>query len=165
MWKVRAPREAQGSLFAGMALETEAPTLPPMSRRTQLLLDYASTGLSVSDHPMLEFRARLPEWFSHSESLKKMSHGHQASVAGLVLVRQRPATSSGVVFITLEDEFGFVNLVLYARVFERFRKVMRHPLLIAHGRIQKEGEVIHLLVDELAPLGKAGFPSASRDFH
>ncbi len=166
IWRARSPQPERGTLFEGLSMDASEVVLPSMHRFRQLVLDYASTGLSVSDHPMLALRDRLPAWFSSSADLKRVPHGAEVSVGGLVLVRQRPATASGVVFMTLEDEHGFVNLVLYARVFERLRHVSMHKSLVAaHGRLQSQEGILHLVVERLEPLTRGGFPSASRDFH
>jgi error-prone DNA polymerase len=103
-----------------------------------------------------------------------MIAGKTLRVAGLVLVRQRPGSASGVVFVTLEDETGIANLVVWPPVFERFRReAMTSRMLEAQGRLQRESEVIHLVVDRLVDLtpmlrGLAGgeeLALVSRDFH
>ena len=100
-----------------------------------------------------------------------MEQGQRASTAGLVICRQRPGTASGVVFITMEDEHGFVNLIVYSRVFEALRHIATaYPLLIAHGLIEREGKVVYLVVQRLEPLVTPALGrwldgvSASRDF-
>jgi error-prone DNA polymerase len=176
MWKVRAPRgpgrggkSEQPWLFAGMDLESDLPTLPALSRAETLALDYARTGLSVHDHPMRIVRPKLPPAIKSATDVLALVHGTRASSAGLVICRQRPMTASGVVFITMEDETGFINLILYAHVFERFHHVATTAsLLVAHGRIERDGEVVYIVVARLEPLrlGDAvEAPSMSRDFH
>jgi len=82
--------------------------------------------------------------------LERLPGGKRLEVAGLVLVRQRPGSARGVIFITLEDETGTANLIVWPKVFERFRKVVLGArLLRARGRLQKEGRVIHLVCEEL----------------
>ncbi len=129
MWKVRAPR-GEG-LFAGIDLGDDAPAMPALTRTEQLVLDYARTGISVGDHPMRLARPSLPKRVRRSSELGTIAHGARVTSAGMVICRQRPQTASGVVFVTLEDEEGFINLILYARVFERFRHVTTtSPLLV-----------------------------------
>jgi DNA polymerase III alpha subunit len=95
-----------------------------------------------------------------------IAHGRRVSTAGLVICRQRPGTASGVVFITMEDETGFINLILYARVFDAFRHVATtSSLLMAHGKIERDGDVLYVIVERLAPVERTSFPSMSRDFH
>ena len=96
------------------------------------------------------------------------------TVAGLVILRQRPGTAKGVIFLTLEDETGIVNLVIYGSVFERYELVGRHAgIMLARGRVDRRGEVVHVRVSHLERLdmplgshaGPAELPIRSRDFH
>jgi DNA polymerase III alpha subunit len=90
------------------------------------------------------------------------------TVAGLVLCRQRPGTASGVVFVTLEDETGIANLIVWRDVFERYRGVIRlAKAMRATGKVERQGEVVHLHVQGVEPLGglHRELASASRDFH
>ena len=164
MWKVRAPREA--SLFAGVEHGDELPELPPMSRSRQLMLDYQSTGVAVGDHAMRVARPRLPPHYKNARELMTADNGARVSTAGLVICRQRPGTASGVVFVTMEDETGFVNLVLWARTFAKFRRVATtSSMLIAHGKVERQGEVVYVVPDLLEPLPMDDVPAMSRDFH
>jgi error-prone DNA polymerase len=175
IWKVRVPRgpgrlasDVQTTLFAGMDLREPPAGLPGLTRVEELALDYERTGLSVKDHPMRIARPRLPSRIKSAVGLAALSQGTRASAAGLVICRQRPMTASGVVFITMEDETGFLNLILYAHVFERFHHVATtSSLLLAHGAVEREGEVVYLVTRRLEPLrlGPWGGVSMSRDFH
>jgi error-prone DNA polymerase len=175
MWKVRAPRltaapeEPQATLFAGKDLGDIVPKLPKLTRAEQLVLDYERTGLSVSDHPMRIARQYLPKEILSSTGLMKAKHGARASAAGMVICRQRPGTASGVVFVTMEDEEGFINLILWARVFERLRHVATTSgLLVAHGKVERQEDVVYIVVERLEKLrlrdGRP-VPQMSRDFH
>jgi error-prone DNA polymerase len=162
MWKVRAPREQ--SLFAGIALGDTTPDLPTMSRAQQLVLDYAATGVVVGDHAMKVVRPSLPAHYKRAQDLVSMDHDGRVSTAGLVICRQRPGTASGVVFITLEDETGFINLILWARTFERWRHVATtFSMLIAHGTIERDKSVVYVVPDRLEKL-QMHVPAMSRDF-
>ncbi len=165
MWKVRAPR-GEG-LFAGIDLGDDVPPMSPLTRAEQLVLDYERTGVSVSDHPMLLLRPSLPKRIRRSSELQKIAHGSPVATAGMVICRQRPQTASGVVFVTLEDEEGFINLILYAHVFDRLRHVATtSSLLAAHGKIERDGEVVYVVVKRLERLSiPREIPSMSRDFH
>jgi error-prone DNA polymerase len=163
LWKTRAPREED--LLAGVDFRDEAPELPPMTHAEQLVLDYSSTGVAVGDHAMNVARPHLPPHFKSARDLASLAHGDRVSTAGLVICRQRPGTASGVVFVTLEDETGFVNLILWAATFERWRHVATtSSMLVAHGKIERDGDVIYVVPDRLEPLALGGMPSASRDF-
>jgi len=173
MWKVRAPDS--GWLF-DRALPNEPETvLPHLSQVEQLRFDYARIGLSVADHPMRHLRARMKKkGVITSDQLWHVRHGTLVKVAGLVLSRQRPMTASGVVFITLEDESGMVNLILTPDIFEGSRRLAVHSgLLLVHGKVERtprssaEGEhpVIHVLVSKLEALQlPGGLEARSRDF-
>jgi error-prone DNA polymerase len=164
MWKVRGPRERD--LFAGIDLKDEMPELPPMSRSEQLVLDYRATGVVVGDHAMTLVRRSLPGHFKRSVDLASTPDGARVSTAGLVICRQRPQTASGVVFVTLEDEVGFINLVLWAKTFERWRLVATtSSLLAAHGRLERQDAVVYVIPNRLERLGLRNVPSMSRDFH
>ncbi|WP_394849622.1 error-prone DNA polymerase [Pendulispora brunnea] len=169
LWKVRAPRGA--GLFTGLDLGDALPALPHLTRAEQLVLDYGSTGVSVADHPMRLARPSLAAGVKRSSELMAMPHRARVTTAGLVICRQRPQTASGVVFITLEDEEGFINLILYARVFELLHHVATtSTMLTAHGNIERDGACVYLIVAALKRLalsrpGNRAVPPMSRDFH
>jgi DNA polymerase III alpha subunit len=170
IWKVRAPREH--SLLSGIELGDERPRLPSMTRAEQLVLDYAYTGVSVDDHPMKILRSKLPPHIKSARALESIPHGARVSAGGMVICRQRPGTASGVVFVTLEDEEGFINLILWAKTFERFRHVATtSSMLLAHGKVERQGQVIYVVPTYLEPLvapaetSSTGMPTMSRDFH
>src|SRR5258705_7938700 len=127
MWKVRAPDG--GELFARAASNEPEVVLPKLAAVEQLRFDYARLGLSVADHPMRHLRARMKKRdVVTSRELFHVRHGQEVRVAGLVLSRQRPMTASGVVFITLEDDTGMVNLILTPAIFDRsYRLAVQAP--------------------------------------
>jgi error-prone DNA polymerase len=164
MWKVRAPRDR--GLFAGLEADDAMPDLPAMTRAEQLVLDYETTGVAVGDHAMQVIRPRLPSHYKSARDLAQTANGAHVSTAGLVICRQRPGTASGVVFVTLEDETGFVNLILWAKTFERWRHVATtSSLLVAHGKVERQGDVVYVVPDRLEPLTLYDVPAMSRDFH
>jgi error-prone DNA polymerase len=143
--------------------------LPKMPLGQEVSIDYSTTSLSLKKHPVALVRGELSRQriLSAREMLKK-EHGDWVKVAGLVLVRQRPGTASGVVFVTLEDETGVVNLILHATIYERYRAAARHArLLQADGYVQREGQVVHVLAKRLFDLSDllADLEVRSRDFH
>lgn len=173
LWKARAPR-LEG-LFAHRDSNEPTVTLPALRGAEQLLLDYGRKGLSVSDHPMNYWRQRLrKQGVVRAADLVYLKKGTPVKVAGLVLNRQRPGTASGVVFMTLEDETGQVNLIVYGRIFEAQELVARTSnLLLVHGEIEREDvlpegvtPVIYVVARTLERLGRPGrLRSISRDFH
>jgi len=143
----------------------ELPDLPDLTRAEQLALDYRTTGVAVGDHAMSVVRPTLPERYKSARDLSSIPHGARVSTAGVVICRQRPQTASGVVFVTLEDETGFINLILWAKTFERWRHVATtSSMLVAHGRIERQGDVVYVIPDRLERLGLHEMPSMSRDF-
>jgi len=154
LWAVRAFSEASLPLFdARPAVRDPEPTvsLPKLTMGEQVVDDYSTISMSLRAHPLQLLRPMLTERrMSHSERLRDARNGDRFALAGLVLVRQRPGTASGVVFVTLEDEFGIANLVVWPKVFEAHRRiVMGSRLLAASGTVQREGIVIHLVVERL----------------
>ncbi|HEX4796958.1 MAG TPA: error-prone DNA polymerase [Humisphaera sp.] len=161
---------AQKGDAASFAPISERPVyLPKMPLGQEVSIDYSTTSLSLKEHPVALVRAELSQQriLSSREMLKK-EHGDWVKVAGLVLVRQRPGTASGVVFVTLEDETGLVNLILHATIYERYRAPARQArLLQADGYVQREGQVVHVLAKRLFDLSDllADLEVKSRDFH
>jgi error-prone DNA polymerase len=173
LWEVRALREEGLPLFEGVsAPPSEAPRLPAFSEAGEVTRDYASVGLSLRRHPIAFARESLmSRGVVRAVDLAdpaRMPAGSGISVAGIVLMRQRPSTASGIVFITLEDETGVANLIVRPRVYERFRRVARHSsMLVAHGTVERQGIVVHVVVGRLSRLNDPLAPmrTRSRDFH
>ncbi|MBX3402948.1 MAG: error-prone DNA polymerase [Phycisphaeraceae bacterium] len=178
LWQVRALRDERLPLFDGAETDDEgdggggAADLPAFAPGRHVLQDYAHLGLSLRAHPVSFMRATLHErGAACSEVLRDQRacpQGTRITVAGVVLVRQRPGTASGVVFATLEDETGTANLVIWPRVFERFRKIVRlSAVMLATGRVERQGEVVHVHADHVECLDHLvpELVSRSRDFH
>ncbi len=133
----------------------------PLSPYEQVRQDYASYGLSVRGHPMEFLRKRVAlrqRTLAQTTSarVKRLNRGSLASITGLVIVRQRPPTAKGTCFATLEDEDGFLDLILHKAVFERYEAVfLGNSFLIVTGIVQKEGHAASLLVKKLEALWPA----------
>ena len=124
--------------------------LPRMTLGQEVAEDYASLRLTLRRHPLALLRPWLDRRVIKAERLAAIDDGRRVEVAGLVLVRQRPGTASGVIFITIEDESGVANLVVWPAVFERFRRiVLGAQLMMVRGKVQKEGLVIHIVAETL----------------
>lgn len=138
LWKSQAPRTP--GLFEGKTTPEEQVTLPRLHAAEQLVLDYERKGLSVNDHPLRHHRKRLDKLGAiRAEDLFYLPRGTKVSLAGLVMARQRPATASGVVFITLEDETGSANLIVYSSVFERYHHVAKNSqILFVSGELERD---------------------------
>ncbi len=133
------------------------------------MTDYSTTGLSLKRHPVSLVREQLEAMrMVSAKDIADLRHGTKVKAAGIVLIRQRPGTASGIVFITIEDETGIVNLIVRPNIFDRDRQAARHAdLLQADGRIERQGEVIHLVAHRLTDLSHllTGHEFHSRDFH
>jgi len=134
----------------------------------QVMLDYATLGLTLRSHPLALLRPLLAaRRMSTAEALRSSRNGQTMRVCGIVTCRQRPSTASGVVFVTLEDETGYINVVVWPALVERQRReLLASRLMTVYGQVQREGEVIHLvagrLVDDSRLLGR--LTTQSRDF-
>jgi len=141
-------------LLAAMGVSEPDVALPLMSEPQEVAEDFRTTSLSLRAHPCSFFRPDLTRLGAvPTAKLKVLRDRVRVSTGGLVLVRQRPGTAKGVVFLTLEDETGVGNVVIWKDVFEANRRlVMTGAFLIVHGRLQKEGEVIHLVAERFTDL-------------
>lgn len=132
-------------------------------------MDYASTGLTLNHHPLALLRNTRP--FSQCRracDLYELSSGRFVRIAGLVTGRQRPGTASGVIFMTLEDETGNTNVIIWKSLQERFRQaVLTAQLVMVKGVVEKKEEVIHVVAGEIIDLSHhlPSLDAPSRDFH
>ena len=146
-----------------------SPMLPVPTEGQDLVADYKSLGLTLGRHPLDLLRSRLDRMgLQNAEAINRLRHGDRVCTAGLVINRQRPSTASGVIFMTLEDEIGSINVVLWPWVAEKQRtQMLRSRLLLIRGVIEREGDVIHVvaskLEDHTSLLGR--LKTSSRDFH
>jgi len=162
LWAIRGLRNEVLPLFAaadkGRAPQPEIvdPPVPlvPMPAGRNVVEDYASVGLTLRQHPVTFLRGELrPRGIIRCADLLTSRDGQRVIVAGLVLVRQRPGTATGVIFITLEDETGIANLIVWSSLFERQRRVvLSASMLGCRGRVQREGDVIHVVAEQLEDL-------------
>lgn len=132
-------------------------TLPETTLGEHVVEDYSALGLSLKAHPVSFFRERLKAMgvISSAEHWEPQRAGRRAKVAGLVLVRQRPGTAKGVIFLTMEDETGVVNVVVWPKMFEKFRRVvMSAQFLLVRGRIERHGLVSHVIAEDLVDLSR-----------
>lgn len=168
LWQVRSlARTTQQSL--PLSYETTVPTFTKLSDFETVGWDYGSTSHSPRGHPLTGMRAELErQGLPDARTLERIPHGRRASYAGLVICRQRPGTAKGVVFMTMEDETGFVNLVIWQNVFEKYRVMVKtRSLLGVTGKIQNSEGVTHLVAEKFWVPELPAEPERvrSRDFH
>ena len=152
LWAVRALPPAPLPLFeTGEHREDPDVSLPAMAIGEEVTHDYATLRLSLKTHPLALLREELAAAnVTPNERLVRTRDGTRVTVAGIALIRQRPGTASGVIFITLEDETGVANLVVWPKTFEKFRRVVMGARLIrVTGKLQREGIVTHIIADRL----------------
>ena len=156
LWEVRGlPKELPLPLFDHAAASEAGAephvTLPIMPLSEHVVNDYRTLRLSLKAHPMSFLRAAIAsENILSCADLKRTRDGARVSVAGVVLVRQRPGSAAGVVFMTIEDETGVANSVIWPKVLERMRKVvMGARLVVVHGRVQRHEDIIHVVAERL----------------
>ena len=188
LWRVLGARATARREEPGRSLDLAAPDqdpgFTPLDRFGAIAWDYTAAGHSTRGHPLEPFRRQLTEReLPDAGRVFAMQDGRRVSYAGLVICRQRPGTASGVVFMTLEDEAGFVNLVVWPKVFQRYRLIiLTTSFLGVSGRIQARYDVVHIVADRFwkaelpmeatadrpgGPLSRARqtLPLKSRDFH
>ncbi|MBI5922995.1 MAG: error-prone DNA polymerase [Betaproteobacteria bacterium] len=167
-WAVAAV-PIQRDLLLETPTNEAAAVLPAPSEGEELVTDYATLSLTLGRHPLSLLRRHLQRRrYSTASALRELGHNCPARCAGIVTGRQRPGTASGVIFVTLEDETGFANVIVHAKLAERQRReLLASRLLGVLGVLQREGDVVHLiakrLMDHTDLLGR--LMTSSRDFH
>ena len=172
-WKAAGVENSSGTLFVGAALRESVVRLTAPSEAEDIAADYESLGLTLGRHPLALLRTALTQRaYVPVCTLAGLPDKALARTAGLVVCRQRPETASGVVFLTLEDETGSANLIVHRRLCEREgHAVAQARLLGAVGRVEREGEVVHLVVHALRDEGElldgvfGELTPDCRDFH
>ncbi len=180
-WQILALRDRERPLWS-FASEAESavaaqpvdiePRLPPVAELSALTKDFDATGVTLRGHPIATIRTRLARarivpcgWLRDE---RRTPAGRILTVAGLVLVRQRPSTAKGIVFMTIEDETGIANLIFRPKVYERLRPAVRHAVAVCvRGKVERRDGVTHMLVSQGRDIG-ASLVSAHggvRDFH
>jgi error-prone DNA polymerase len=156
-------------LLAETSLTEATPLLRPPSEGEDIAADYGSIGLTLRRHPLALLRPRLKRMQCvNSEELKHLPHGARIVTGGIVTTRQRPGTATGVVFLTLEDEAGQINVIVWSRLVTRYRRaVVGARLLLVEGELQSESGVQHVIAQRLRDgstlLGE--LIVRARDFH
>ena len=169
VWEVSGVERVLPLLPASTVIPEGVPLLRAPREGQQIVADYGSTGLTLRRHPLALLRERLAQrgLITH-QSLWDQPNGRVIRTAGLVIMRQRPGSASGVVFVTMEDETGYANLIVWERIATaQHAALIDSRLLEVRGKVQREGDVLHLIAQRLTNLsGMLGeLVVASRDFH
>ena len=156
-------------LFPSMDRYEATPLLRKPTEGQNVVADYQSTGLSLERHPICLLRSHLDRYrYVSAQQLPGMDNGQKINVAGLVITKQRPGTASGVTFVTLEDETGQINLILWKKIAEQYRAALLNARLLGvAGELQIEGKVIHVIANRLMDHSNmlGNLAVRSRDFH
>jgi error-prone DNA polymerase len=153
LWRAQGFDHGAQKALEGERIEPDA-ALREETIGEAVLQDYTHLRLSLKAHPVGLFRRSLTaDGYRRNETLKTCPDGDEIMVAGLVLIRQQPGTASGVIFVTLEDETGIANLVVWPSVFEQYRRtLLGSQVLGVRGKVQREGIVVHVVAEELFDL-------------
>jgi error-prone DNA polymerase len=154
---------------AGTTFAESAPALPVPTEGQDIVADYRSLGLTLGRHPLALLRGQLAaQRLVTAADIARAPHGRIGRTAGIVVGRQRPDTASGVVFVTLEDETGATNVIVWRDLSDRQRReLLGSRLMAVYGRVEREGDVVHLIAGRLVDLTPllGSLPTRSRDFH
>jgi len=167
LWEAERAGRPTGPLYGELADPPERSPLRAMTPEESLVADYEGTGLSLGPHPMLFHRARLSAMkVARAADLAKIRHGAWVRVAGAVIVRQRPGTAKGFVFLNLEDESGLTNVIVRPALFHRHRlALVNEPFLFVEGTLQHQDNVVSVRAERLWPLRHRLTAVPSHDFH
>lgn len=161
--------EAPTPLLGDPEISEAQPLLRHPTEGEDIVEDYRSLSLTLRRHPLSVLREKLASLrLTRAEELTGIEHGCHIRTAGLVISRQRPGTATGVVFVTLEDETGHINLVVWNRIMAQYRReLLGARLLVVEGEVQREGEVIHVIAKQLQDYSEllGELKTVSRDFH
>jgi error-prone DNA polymerase len=138
--------------------DEDAIDLPTLSEADEAAMEYAVTGISTGEHPMIALRERLRgRGVLSSAELDGQRDGAQVCVAGMLVVHQAPPTAKGFRFLTLEDEFGFLNIIIRPKLYPRYRRLIRRGgVLVVEGRMQREGGVVNVVAGLFRDFQKQG---------
>ena len=167
LWAVERAGRPPGALYEGLAAARDPSPLRPMSASERLVADYDGTGLTLGPHPMAFSRGRLGRMgVSRMSDLAAFRHGAWVKVAGAVVVRQRPGTAKGFVFLNLEDETGLINVIVRPALFHRHRlALVEESFLLIAGTLQRQDNVTSVRAERLWPLRHRLASVPSHDFH
>ncbi len=167
-WEVAATEKQADDLLWGITRKDDEVAIRPATENDKLQADYAATGLTLGRHPVALIRGVLRQRrVCTAQQLLHLNHGSHTRACGLITMRQRPMTANGTIFLTLEDETGYVNVVVWQRLWQRRRNIILNTSLIAvDGVMESDGEVYHLIARQVYDFDGLikGLKTRSRDF-
>ena len=154
LWALKGLRDSSLPLFDGLPSNEPAVALKAMTAGSEVVRDYGHIGLSLRRHPLAFLRGELEQrGIMTCKTATALKDKSLVTLAGMVLVRQRPGTAKNVTFMTVEDESGVANIVIWSRLYEEQRRLILTARMVAiHGQVQKEGEVVHVVARRLTDM-------------
>ena len=168
LWQVERVTRAAGKLYEELAEQDGHSPLLPMTIPERMDADFRGTGLTIGKHPVAYHRAELKKLDAlRAIDIRKLRNGTFVRVAGWVIVRQRPGTAKGFMFLTLEDETGVSNIIVTPQLFDQYRiELVDHPFLLIEGALQNQDNVISVKASHVQPLSfQIAAAAPSHDFH
>jgi error-prone DNA polymerase len=167
LWQVERAVRPAGFLYQQQLERDSGSPLMPMTIPERMDADFRGTGLSIGRHPVAYHRAELRKFGAVSaKDTYQMTNGSRVVVGGWVIVRQRPGTAKGFVFLTLEDETGVSNIIITPQIFDKNRlTLVNHPFLLIEGTLQNQDNVVSVKAKRIRPLSFKVAAAASHDFH
>lgn len=167
LWQVEESWRSGGPLFPNAVSRENSSPLENMTEVERMVADYAKTGMTIGHHPMALARKKLTAMgIIPAETLRKLSHGIQVKTAGSVIVRQRPMTAKGFLFLSLEDETGISNIVIRPKMFSKYRlTLMSEPFLLVEGILQNQENVVAIRAHKVEGFRDLSSQVPSHDFH
>jgi error-prone DNA polymerase len=167
LWQVERVTRSAGELYEQLHEADGNSPLAPMTRPERMDADFRGTGLTIGRHPVAYHRAELDKLGAcRAVDMQQLRDGSLISVAGWVIVRQRPGTAKGFVFLTLEDETGVANVIITPQLFDKYRLVLvDHPFLLITGKLQNQDKVFSVKAKSVRALSFKVAAAPSHDFH
>ena len=167
LWQVERVTRPAGELYEELHEADGNSPLQPMTRPERMSADFRGTGLTIGRHPVAYHRAELTKLGAlRAIDMQQMRDGSAVKVGGWVIVRQRPGTAKGFVFLTMEDETGVANVIVKPQLFDKYRLVLvDHPFLLISVKLQNQDNVVSVKARHVKALSFNVPTQASRDFH
>jgi error-prone DNA polymerase len=167
LWQVERVARTPGKLYEQLPEKDSSSPLEPMTLTERMDADFRGTGLTIGKHPVAYHRQKLNRLKAlRAIDIRQLRDGNFVRVAGWVIVRQRPGTAKGFMFLSLEDETGVSNIIVTPQLFDRYRReLVGHPFLLIEGMLQHQDNVVSVKASHIKPLSFKVAGAPSHDFH